>query len=370
MRMPTKTNGRQTKHAELTRTLQDLAATLRPGDRFPSQTELMRRFQVSDRTVLRSLEDLRRAGWIVRHHGVGTFVADPQEGRLAVVSGPVATENRVIAAVAPTFGTFYHHCIDLLSLQMDAIGWSLVCHHLLYENSDTDQLPVEALQPRGIVVFSYHLEPIARRLWERGYRTVIVGVPPADVSPEVPCVYSDHEYGGHTATRHLLDLGHRRIAFAFTTCRYPVQQTLRWRGHQRALQEARQAGWNVSDTLLEADILDAWRSDPSLAAAYFQRSDAPTGVVAWNDTEAMTLLRILYSASLRVPEDVSIIGYDALPLSEESAPPLTTVDQHVDRQLYIVMDLLSRPTTPPATQSVVVLPTLMSRASCARPRSG
>ena len=55
--MPTKTTGRNTKHETLTQTLLEMATTLRPGDRFPSQVELMRRFQVSDRTVLRSLED-------------------------------------------------------------------------------------------------------------------------------------------------------------------------------------------------------------------------------------------------------------------------------------------------------------------------
>ena len=64
--MPTKTTGRNTKHQALTRMLMELAQTLEPGARFPSQTELMRRYQVSDRTVLRSLDDLRRAGWIER----------------------------------------------------------------------------------------------------------------------------------------------------------------------------------------------------------------------------------------------------------------------------------------------------------------
>src|SRR5688572_15004587 len=77
--MTTQVEGRQTKHEELTRTLRDLVRALPTGERLPSQTELMRRFQVSDRTVLRSLEDLRRDGWIVRRRGSGTFVADPSD---------------------------------------------------------------------------------------------------------------------------------------------------------------------------------------------------------------------------------------------------------------------------------------------------
>lgn len=50
------------KHEQLTAALRAMGEALRPGDRFPSQNELMRRFNVSDRTVLRSLDDLRRCG--------------------------------------------------------------------------------------------------------------------------------------------------------------------------------------------------------------------------------------------------------------------------------------------------------------------
>ena len=71
------TGSLRTKHEALTSTLKGVAASLNPGDRFPSQTELMRQYRVSDRTVLRSLEDLQRTGWIVRKRGSGTYVADP-----------------------------------------------------------------------------------------------------------------------------------------------------------------------------------------------------------------------------------------------------------------------------------------------------
>src|SRR5438105_13445325 len=122
---------RSTKHETLTRALLDLAVAMKPGDRFPSQSELMRRFSVSDRTVLRSLEDLRQAGWIVRRHGSGTFVADPGLRQLPQPVGPGASNT--IAALALTFGAFYQHCVDVLALQADAAGLSLICHHARHE---------------------------------------------------------------------------------------------------------------------------------------------------------------------------------------------------------------------------------------------
>ena len=68
-----------------------------------------------------------------------------------------------------------------------------------------------------------------------------------------------------------------------------------------------------------------------------------------------------------IPEDLSIIGYDALPDGERLLPPLATVDQHITVQLRHALDLLARPTPPSTTQSVVVIPTLVQRASCAPP---
>src|SRR5438094_783543 len=124
-RMAITTGRPRTKHEELTRTLRELAASLGPGERFPSQSELMRQYQVSDRTVLRSLDDLSRAGWIVRRRGSGTFVAEREPER----SQPVApAESQTIAALALTCtpSRFYQHCLDRLSVLVEEEGWSLV----------------------------------------------------------------------------------------------------------------------------------------------------------------------------------------------------------------------------------------------------
>src|SRR5438105_5633835 len=100
--MTLQTDGRRTKHEELTQTLLELVATLPPGERLPSQTELMRQFQVSDRTVLRSLDDLRREGWIVRRRGSGTFVADPRERPQPAAAPRLETDSETVAALALT----------------------------------------------------------------------------------------------------------------------------------------------------------------------------------------------------------------------------------------------------------------------------
>src|SRR5205823_4290058 len=129
-----------------------------------------------------------------------------------------------------------------------------VCHHARHDPGGEDALPLEALQPRGFVAFNFTLYPVARRLQERGHRTVILGPPPVDVYPDVPCVYGDHERGGYQVTRHLIELGHRRLAYV----RFPLplltrtalQRSFRWRGHERAMAEARRRGEEVECALL------------------------------------------------------------------------------------------------------------------------
>ena len=368
--MSLEASGRRTKHEELTQTLLEMVARLPVGERLPSQTELMRRYEVSDRTVLRSLEDLRRDGWIVRRRGSGTFVADRQEN--APVERAVASlaSRPTVAALAltPYPSPFYHRCLELLAQIAEDAGCALVCHHAPYDLDVDEHLPLEALHPKGFVAFNYALHPIAARLQERGHRAVILGAPPVGEYPQVPCVYGDHEQGGYLATRHLLELGHRRLAFARSSpaAGVPLERSLRWRGHERALREARQQS-GVSSDVLDSATLGAWRSDPFLAEAYFRRPDAPTALVFWNDSEAIQLLSVLKHAGIRVPEDVSVVGYDALPESEACLPPLTTVDQHLDAQLRAVLDLLSREELPPFPQSVVVVPELVVRASSAPP---
>jgi DNA-binding LacI/PurR family transcriptional regulator len=360
---------RQTKHSELTGLLRTLVTTLQPGDRLPAQDELMRRYKVSDRTVLRSLEDLQRAGWIVRRPGSGTYVTDPRDrrgdGPDANFPLPLPTPSRTIAALAPHFfaASYLRLCADTLSARAECANLSLVCHANPIENLQF----IEALRPLGFVLFSYPMAEIGEQLIARGHRAVVVGSPPAGIDPKIPCVFADHEIGGHLAARHLLDLGHRRIAFAFDTqMRYPYRQHPRWAGHQQALQEIRNVGEPVMDTVIDAEMLAAWRKDASLAAAYFQQPDAPTGITVWNDGAAIILLGILHRAGLRVPEDISVIGFDALPEGADTIPPLTTVDQHVAWQMQTALRLLTRSSPPPA-QAVVAIPELKVRSSCGPP---
>ena len=351
-----------TKHEELTRQLRLLAQSLVPGDKFPSQNELMRQFGVSDRTVLRSLDDLRRDGWIVRKNGSGTFVADTARHASDNLSKVTATETLAVLALANNH--FFRYCVDELTHQATAQGLRVVCQYANQTANLADAVALEALHPAGFLIFSHGLVEVAQTMQERGHRVVLVGVPPQGVLPPVPCVFGDHDYGASLAARHLLDLGHRRIAYAH---RHPSEAALkitrRWHGYQRTLAQAGIA----SDVTLGTETFLRWRENPDEMRAFFAAPDAPTALSVWTDSEAVEWITLLRGIGMSVPADISLIGYDnILPVGAHSNPPLDSIEPYIAVQVRHALDLLTQ-SGGGGTTALATTPTLLTRASSARP---
>lgn len=137
-------------------------------------------------------------------------------------------------------------------------------------------------------------------------------------------VKSDYTHGARVAAEHLIQLGHRRIAF-FPGETLSVTGTERFLGYQQALSHAGlfmdpglicQTGWGTREAYEAAMLLLSERRDF-------------TAIVAASDMLAFGVMRALRKHNLRVPEDVSLIGFDDIDLSEDADPPLTTIHQDV-----------------------------------------
>ncbi|QNS06137.1 LacI family DNA-binding transcriptional regulator [Streptomyces xanthii] len=174
----------------------------------------------------------------------------------------------------------------------------------------------------GAIEDEAHVAAVAgklRRLSEAGTRVVLCGRPPVPGTDAVSVTF-DNRGGGRELTRHLLSLGHRRIGYVAgpeerTTTRHRLE------GHREALADA---GVTESDDLVVHGTYD--RATGRAATAELLRG-APdlTAIVAANDTVALGACAALREAGLRVPEDVSVAGFDDLPFSADAVPALTTV---------------------------------------------
>lgn len=359
--------------------LKEFCADLQPGDLVPTHSELMSRFDVSERAMLKALDELQRSGKIVRRRGKGTFVTDRNgitELDQPIVPSAVMDTKTIVAILRPEHA-YFKQCLQLLFLQAKVEDLNVACRLIDQRSEWSGQHLAEAGQTAGFIVFSGSLEPVARQIQEAGHRVVLLAGPQPDEIPQVPSVYSDHEQGGFMAVSHLLELGHRRLLFPGYM---KLDQGLRGHGHQRAIKnwnariEAREARGDlnrpdeaVQPMFITSQEMNSWESDPGAAAAFFNRPGAPTAVVVWNDQEALRCLRSLNRAGVAVPEQVSLVGYDALPEGAMVHPSLTTVNTQIELQLQSALTILMRSVAPPPSHSVVVVPSLVVRDSTAPP---
>ncbi|GAB4564335.1 MAG: LacI family DNA-binding transcriptional regulator [Anaerolineae bacterium] len=167
--------------------------------------------------------------------------------------------------------------------------------------------------------------------------------------------------GGYQATRHLIELGHRRIAHITGPLNWRSAND-RWTGYRRALGEAGLA----YDQALVASGDWSLRSGYEAAQALLARGRRFTALFSGNDQMAIGAMRAFREAGLRIPEDVAIVGYDGIPMSEYTSPPLSTMVQPMQKvgQLAakILIDHIEHPGQPPI--ELLLDATLVCRGTC------
>lgn len=128
--------------------------------------------------------------------------------------------------------------------------------------------------------------------------------------------------GGVAATEHLLTLGHRRIAHAGGPVSVDCSRA-RLAGYTSAL---RQSGVNFDESLVTHCAFD-YEAGRRAAGDLLDRDDPPTAIFAGNDEIALGVMEEARRRSIRIPEDLSVVGFDDTFLATRSAPQLTTVAQ-------------------------------------------
>ncbi|HEY2509144.1 MAG TPA: substrate-binding domain-containing protein [Streptosporangiaceae bacterium] len=150
---------------------------------------------------------------------------------------------------------------------------------------------------------------------------IVVIDPPEEPGPEVRSVGTTNWQGGVLATRHLIDLGHRRIAVIGEDRVW--SGLARLAGYRAAMLDA---GLVVDDSLVRHAEFSA-DGGREQARQLLARPDPPTAIVAGNDAQAFGVFQVLAELGLRAPEDLSVVGFDDVPVAAWATPALTTVRQ-------------------------------------------
>lgn len=185
-----------------------------------------------------------------------------------------------------------------------------------------------------------------------------------DLEEPFPSIGSTIWHGGYTATEYLINLGHRRIGtitgpLALRTSR------ARLAGYREAQESA---GIHVNPELIvEGDYLlgDGYQQ----AHALLDLPDPPTAIFAGNDVQAAGVYRALYERNIKIPDQMSVIGFDDLMFSSQMSPPLTTIRQPLVEigRMATTLLLHSLDGDPLPATHVELSTTLVVRESCAPP---
>lgn len=346
-----------------------------PGSRVPSENMLVRLLGISRSTVRLALSAAQAEGLIESVAGKGSFVcAHPSE----------QLNTHLIGFVIPYFrSSFDGQLLRGAESALRARGYRILFCNSERQVAEEDRLLRLLLDDHvaGILIWPVMDDQSQRVLFDLVRRKRPVALLdrtfPKLAADAVVC---DNFAGGLAATRHLIELGHRQIAFMARPHLnlFPIAERLR--GYRQAMAEA---GLAPRDPLLigatqEISTDYALRSytnangeDIRQIGKYLAAADRATAIFAMNDLMALQILRAAELAHVRVPQELSIVGFDDLDLAGHLEVPLTTIQQDpfaLGQEAARV--LLQRIADPQHAPRQIVLPThLIVRSSTAPPDS-
>jgi len=217
----------------------------------------------------------------------------------------------------------------------------------------------------AVLVLAHGQSSRLDELRQRGISFVVVDHR-GELGPDVPSVGATNWAGGRVAVEYLLSLGHRRIAMIAGPASLRCSLD-RIAGYRAALEAA--------SIPIDPELIRP--GDFRLQSGYIQTSallalpDPPTAIFAGNDLQAMGVYKALYLRNIHVPERMSVIGFDDIPLTTIVSPSLTSVRQPLfDMGRVATSMLLHLIAGEPLDSFRVLLPTtLITRESCASPPS-
>lgn len=192
-------------------------------------------------------------------------------------------------------------------------------------------------RPLGVVlVFSQLPAEVKQQLRSRAIPFVIID-PAGDPDPDVPSVGSANWSGGVAATRHLIESGHRRIGI-ITGPEDMLCSLARLDGYRSAMG---MAGLETDPELVQYGDFHV-QGGYDRAMRLLSLPEPPTAIFSGSDLQALGTLEAARVSGLRVPHDLSVVGYDDVPVARWSSPALTTVHQPLRQMAEEAVQMLLR----------------------------
>jgi LacI family transcriptional regulator len=238
------------------------------------------------------------------------------------------------------------------------------------ENEATERLWLRRLLDQStagvLLLLPYERIGIAKALMAQNIPFVAIG-DRNEPTTAFPTIGSTIWLGGYTATEFLISQGHRRIGI-ITGPLHLTTSRARLAGYREALERA---GIPIDPALIcEGNYLLG--DGVKQTYALLDQADPPTAIFAGNDAQAAGVYRVLYQRNIRIPDEMSVIGFDDVTYTAQMSPPLTTIHQPLTEMGKMAANMLLRLIAGQQLDSnhVELSTSLVVRESCAAPRNG
>lgn len=304
-----------------------LDGTYAPHQKINSESELMEQFDVSRHTIRQAIGDLVNQGWLYSKQGSGTFCEDKSKRQ-------GTNQNIKNIAIITTYISDYIFSSIISGaetyLSKNNYNVSLFNTHNDHGKEKEFLERILKLRPDGVII-----EPTRSAISNPNLNLYLnleqLDIPYIMINAyyeelEPLSITIDDYKGGYLQTMHLIELGHRNIIGFFKTD--DLQGTKRMRGYLKALREH---NISINPQFIVTYDTDDQTTKPvealnSLLSQFDSADVKPTGIVSYNDELAVLLLDVFRERKIKVPDDISIVGYDDSFLAKATEVKLTTIE--------------------------------------------
>lgn len=329
-----------------------LRRVLAPNEAVPSEKALTIKYGVSRITTKHALNKLADDGLIYRVQGKGSFVKEH-----------AANKNRQILLVLPFSGhqDLGNYITGIQKVLQDTT-WKL----LSITNDELFKMDLTQIKKQyaGIIYYPQHIaSDISKLLNLYLHKVPIVLLDQTIANSIIPSVTSDNIGGGFLATKHLIEIGRKKIAFYGLTNflnDYTGSVAERFSGYLMALRKFNRHDFDP------LQLLDKMQTCEFNKLSYLIKQEQIDGLVVENDVTAFKLIEELKNTGFNLPKDLAMIGFDNLPITKLSKPQLSSIGQDFSKLGEEAVNLLLRQINDPDlifNKQVVVPVKLIGRSS-------
>lgn len=334
------------------------------GEKIPTETQLSRHLDISRTTVRLALQRAEVEGLIKRTAGRGTFVTyQPEEN----------TSTHLVGYITRSFDNEIHR-VELNSAETELRSAG---YRVIFSNATTSDEEVTILEQlldygiEGVMLYPHAESTQAQKdilLRYQAQNIPVVFIDRTVKGIESDYISSDNYAGGYTLTKYLIELGHQHIVFLQPRIQGLLPIDERYEAYCTALQEH---GLPVYDRLqvdsgdgyefFETDAFQVLAAEESelvdnVIQCLKRLDPQPSAIFGVNDSLAIIALAAVQRMGWKVPEDISIIGFDDISLAAYITVPLTTMSQDAHELGKVaalqLIERLEGDTSPPVRHKV------------------